>query len=132
MKSKVVNISSLSGLGGNVGQINYSSAKSGLFGFTKTLAKEWGRFNVCVNCIPFGGIKTRLIQEKEAGEFIERHGEKIAIGVPKASKGALDAMIPLGRTGTTKEAAMAILFLASPLSDYVSGAILPVTGGLGI
>lgn len=129
---KVINISSLAGTGGNPGQANYSSAKAGLIGLTKTLAKEWGRYNVNVNCIPFGVIETRLTQEKEIGEFIERDGQKISVGIPKAGKGAFNALIPLGRPGTAKEAAQAILFFASPLSDYVSGQVLPVSGGLSI
>jgi 3-oxoacyl-[acyl-carrier protein] reductase len=129
---KVVNISSLAGTGGNAGQANYSSAKAGLVGLTKTLAKEWGRYNVNVNCIPFGVIETRLTQDKEKGEYIERDGQKIAVGIPKAGKSVFNMMIPLGRPGTPQEAARAILFLASPLSDYVSGQVLVVGGGLSI
>lgn len=129
---KVINISSLAGTGGNAGQANYSSAKAGLIGLTKTLSKEWGRYNVNVNCIPFGYIETRLTQDKEKGEYIERDGEKIAIGIPKAGKGVFEMMIPLGRPGTTQEAARAILFFASPLSDYVSGQVLLVSGGLSL
>lgn len=127
---KVINISSLAGTGGNAGQANYSSAKAGLIGLTKTLSKEWGRYNVNVNCIPFGYIETRLTQDKEKGEYIERNGEKIAIGIPKAGKSIFEMMIPLGRPGTVQEAARAILFFASPLSDYVSGQVLLVSGGL--
>lgn len=129
---KVVNISSLAGTGGNAGQANYSSAKAGLVGLTKTLAKEWGRYNVNVNCIPFGVIETRLTQDKEKGEYIERDGQKIAVGIPKAGKSVFNMMIPLGRPGTPQEAARAIFFFASPLSDYVSGQVLVVGGGLSI
>jgi 3-oxoacyl-[acyl-carrier protein] reductase len=127
---KVINISSLAGTGGNPGQANYSSAKAGLIGLTKTMSKEWGRYKVNVNCIPYGVIETRLTQEKEKGEFIERDGQKIAVGIPKAGKSAWGTMIPLGRSGTVQEAAGAILFFASPLSDYVSGQVLCVAGGL--
>ena len=129
---KVINISSLAGIGGNPGQANYSAAKAGLVGLTKTLAKEWGRYNVNVNCIPFGVIETRLTQDKEEGGFIERDGLKIAVGIPKASKSLFGMMIPLGRSGTPQEAARAILFFASPLSDYVSGEVLIVGGGLSM
>lgn len=129
---KVINISSVAGVGGNPGQANYSSAKSGLFGLTKTMSKEWGRFNVNVNCIAFGYIETRLTQDKEAGEYIERDGQKIAIGVPKAGKSVFNMMIPLGRAGTPQEAARSILIFASPLSDYISGQVLIVGGGLSI
>ena len=59
---KVVNISSMAGTHGNAGQINYSAAKSALVGMTKTLSKEWGRLKVCVNCVAFGNIDTRLTQ----------------------------------------------------------------------
>ena len=128
---KVINISSGAGTGGNAGQANYSSAKAGLIGLTKTLSKEWGRYNVNVNCIPYGVIETRLAQEKERGEFVERDGHKIAVGIPKANRSAFNMMIPLGRTGTVREAAAVILFFASPLSDYVSGEVLLVAGGLG-
>ena len=127
---KVVNISSGAGTYGNPGQANYSSAKAGLIGLTRTLSKEWGRYNVNVNCIPYGVIETRLAQEKEKGEFVERDGQKIALGIPKTNRSAFNAMIPLGRTGTVQEAARVILFFASPLSDYVSGEILTVSGGL--
>lgn len=127
---KVINISSMAGTCGNAGQVNYSSAKSGLVGLTKTMAKEWGRYNVNVNCIPYGVIETRLTQEKEKGEFVERDGKQIFVGIPKASKGIFEKMIPLGRFGTAKEAASVIFFFASPLSDYVSGQVLDVAGGL--
>ncbi len=127
---KVINISSISGTDGNPGQANYSSAKAALIGLTKTLSKEWGVFNVNVNCVAFGWIETRLTKAKEDGaETIEREGRKIALGIPKVGLEALKSVIPLGRPGTAEEAARAILFFASPLSDYVSGQILKVTGG---
>ena len=129
---KVINISSAAGTEGNAGQANYSSAKAALIGLTKTLCKEWGAFNVNVNCIAFGWIETRLTKAKEEGaETIEREGKKIALGVPKAGLDAFRGIIPLGRPGTADEAARAILFFASPLSDYVSGQVLKVSGGWG-
>lgn len=127
---KVINISSGAGTGGNSGQANYSSAKAGVIGLTKTLSKEWGRYNVNVNCIPYGVIETRLTQDKEKGECVEVDGQKIAVGIPKANKGNIAMFIPLGRVGTANEAARVILFFASPLSDYVSGEVLLVAGGL--
>ena len=77
---------------------------------------------------------TRLIAEKEAGAFAEVDGQKIALGIPKAQQRATDgfANVPLRRAGTPKEAAMSILMLASPLSSYISGHTLEVTGGAGI
>ncbi|MCG6533646.1 MAG: SDR family oxidoreductase [Syntrophales bacterium LBB04] len=127
---KVINISSVAGTDGNPGQANYSSAKAALVGLTKTLSKEWGPSNVNVNCIAFGWIETRLTKAKEDGsDTIEREGKKIALGVPKAGLEAFKSVIPLGRPGTTDEAAGVILFFASPLSDYVSGQTLKVAGG---
>lgn len=127
---KVINISSVAGTDGNPGQANYSSAKAALIGLTKTLSKEWGPSNINVNCVAFGWIETRLTKAKEDGtETIEREGKKIALGVPKAGLEAFKSVIPLGRPGTAEEAARAILFFASPLSDYVSGQILKVAGG---
>jgi 3-oxoacyl-[acyl-carrier protein] reductase len=130
---KVVNISSTSGTQGNPGQINYSAGKSGIMGMTKTLAKEWGRYNVNVNCIAYAAIETRLVQAKKKGEeaFIERDGKKVPIGVPEERRDAWKTIIPLGHAGTPDEAARPILFFASPLSDYVSGQVMIVGGGLG-
>ncbi len=130
---KIINISSTTGTQGNPGQLNYSAAKSGVMGMTKTLAKEWGRYNVNVNCVAYGAIETRLTQLKKKGEepFIEREGKKIPIGVPGESFERWKVVIPLGRPGTADEAARPILFFASPLSDYVSGQILIVGGGYG-
>jgi 3-oxoacyl-[acyl-carrier protein] reductase len=130
---KIVNISSTSGTQGNPGQINYSAAKSGVMGMTKTLAKEWGRYHVNVNCIAYGAIETRLVQVKKKGEeaFIEREGQKIPIGVPEESRERWKSVIPLGRAGTPDEAARPVLFFASYLSDYVSGQTLIVGGGYG-
>jgi len=127
---KIINISSIAGLDGNAGQANYSSAKAALVGLTKTLAKEWGTFNVCVNTVAFGFIETRLTQAKEKGEAINMEGKDVAIGVPESARQMFKAMIPLRRAGTPKEAANAILLIASPLADYISGQVLRVTGGL--
>lgn len=126
---KIVNVSSIAGTDGNAGQANYSTAKAGILGFTKTLAKEWGPLNVNVNAVAFGWIETRLTQPKKEDTVIEKDGKKIPIGVPKEHLDVFKLMIPLGRPGTPDEAARVILFLASPLSDYVSGQVIKVTGG---
>jgi 3-oxoacyl-[acyl-carrier protein] reductase len=97
---------------------------------TRTLAKEWGQFNIQVNAVAFGRIDTRLTQAKERDEKIRRGDAEIAIGIPSERLERTTPLIPLGRPGTPEEAAGAILFFASPLSDYVSGQILEVTGGL--
>ena len=78
---KVVNISSVAGLFGNPGQTNYSTAKAGITGLTMTLAKEWGRLNVNVNCVAFGLIKTRLTHSTAAGETANIEGREIKVGV---------------------------------------------------
>src|SRR5215467_9231977 len=129
---KVVNVSSVSGVYGNAGQANYSTAKAGITGLTKTLAKEWGRYNVQVNCVCYGFIETRLTAAKDQAEILERDGEKVALGVPDAMRQMAPMLIPLGRPGTPEEAAGPMLFLASPLSDYVSGLVLEVTGGRAV
>src|SRR5579863_4715161 len=129
---KVVNVSSVSGVYGNAGQANYSTAKAGITGLTKTLAKEWGRYNVQVNCVCYGFIETRLTAAKESAEKVQRDGEEIALGVPDQMRQMAPLLIPLGRPGTPEEAAGPMLFLASPLSNYVSGHVLEVTGGRAV
>ena len=127
---KVVNITSISGTDGNAGQAAYASAKAGVIGLTKTLAKEWGRYNVNVNAVGFGLIETRLIQPiTDQPATIEVKGRKIPVGVQQKTLDAVKAMCPLGRFGSPKEAAGAVLFFCSPLSDYVSGEVLIVSGG---
>lgn len=128
----IVNVSSLSGLHGNIGQANYSTAKSGIIGLTKTVAKEWGPFGIRCNAVAFGFIETRLTQDQETGEQIEVEGEKIQLGIPSHMKGMITMLIPLGRPGTPVEAAGAIVFLASPLASYITGICLEVTGGLQV
>jgi 3-oxoacyl-[acyl-carrier protein] reductase len=127
---KIVNVSSTTGTRGNAGQTNYAAGKAGIVGVTKTLAKEWGQFNIQVNAVAFGFIETRLTRAKETGEHIARESADIALGIPQANRDLAFRMIPLGRGGTTEEGAGPVLFLASPLSDYVSGQVLEVTGGL--
>lgn len=129
---KVVNVSSVSGVYGNAGQANYSTAKAGITGLTKTLAKEWGRYNVQVNCVCYGFIETRLTASKESAEKLVREGDEVQLGVPDQMRQMAPLLIPLGRPGTPEEAAGPVLFLASPLSNYVSGIVLEVTGGRAI
>ena len=129
---KVVNVTSVSGVYGNAGQVNYSTAKAGITGLTKTLAKEWGRYNVQVNCVCYGLIDTRLTAPKESAEKVVREGEEVQLGVPDQLRQMAPLLIALGRPGTPEEAAGPILFLASPLSNYVSGIVLEVTGGRAV
>jgi 3-oxoacyl-[acyl-carrier protein] reductase len=126
---KIINVSSTSGVAGNPGQVNYSAGKMGIVGVTKTMAKEWGRFNINVNAVAYGFIETRLTQAKEKQEKIERAGKEVELGIPDAMRQMAVNFIPLGRAGTPDDAAGPVLFLASSLSDYVSGLVLLVTGG---
>jgi 3-oxoacyl-[acyl-carrier protein] reductase len=126
---KIVNVTSISGTMGNAGQANYSAAKAGVTGLTKTIAKEWGQFKINVNSVAFGFVETRLTQAKEQGEAIEREGERIEIGVPEQQRAMASMIIPLGRPAQPEEAAGPVLFLSSQLSNYVHGQVLNVTGG---
>lgn len=128
---KVVNISSIAGTGGNTGQVNYSAAKSAVLGMTKTLAKEWGRYDVTVNCVAFGLIRTRLTEAPAGGgATIDVAGRALAVGVNPDLLAQLERSIPLGRAGTPAEAAGAVLLFCGPDSDYVSGQTLVCGGGL--
>jgi 3-oxoacyl-[acyl-carrier protein] reductase len=126
---KVVNITSISGTDGNAGQAGYGSGKAGVIGLTKTLAKEWGRYNVNVNAVGFGLIQTRMTQPLQPGGSIQVAGKEIPIGVQAAVVDSVSAACPLGRMGTPEEAAGAVLFFCSPLSDYVTGEVLICGGG---
>ena len=128
----IVNVSSSSGMHGNAGQINYSTAKMGAVGMIKAISKEWGRFGVRANAVSFGFIKTRMTAERENGEMVKVNGQPIHVGIPaKAIKrdDAFFASIPLMRGAAPEEAANAMLILACPLASYVTGQVLEVTGG---
>jgi 3-oxoacyl-[acyl-carrier protein] reductase len=127
---KVVNISSVAGLFGNAGQTNYSTAKAGITGMTQTLAKEWGRMNVTVNCVAYGFIKTRLTVSAESDSTANIDGRDIKVGVNPDLMAAMERMIPLGRGGSPDEAAGAVYLLCIPESDYISGQTLMCSGGL--
>jgi len=128
---KVVQVSSTSGTRGNAGQVNYSSAKAAVTGMTRTLAKEWGRYAVTVNCVAFGYVQTRLTKPLTEGESgtIEVAGRQLKVGVQGARIAAMNQMIPLGRGGLPEEAAGSIYLFCTPDSDFVSGQTLHVTGG---
>lgn len=129
---KVVNISSIAGLYGNAGQAGYSAGKSAILGLTKTLAKEWGRYRVNVNCVAFGLIETRMTQAFQGGKpGTAKIGDKdLPIGVPPEFLAGLKKMIPLGRAGTPEDAANAVYLFCIPESDYISGETVLVSGGL--
>ncbi|MCZ4493978.1 MAG: short-chain dehydrogenase/reductase [Conexibacter sp.] len=109
---RVVNVTSYSGLHGNVGQANYASAKAGIIGFTKTAAKELARFGVTVNAIS-PNAETRMIAS-----------------IPEDRKRASEQLIPMGRYADPSEISAAVAFLASDEAGYVTGTVLPVDGGI--
>ncbi|MCW2646007.1 MAG: 3-oxoacyl-ACP reductase [Pseudonocardiales bacterium] len=111
---RVINVTSYTGLHGNPGQANYATAKAGIIGFTKTVAKELARFGVTVNAIS-PNAETRMVDS-----------------IPEDRRGAIEASIPLGRFGAPSEMCSAVGFLASDEAGYITGVVLPVDGGLAM
>ena len=127
---KVVNVTSISGTQGNLGQANYSAAKAGLVGLTKTLAREWGPFKVNVNAVAFGFVETRLTAASDnGGERFVKDGVEIPLGIPERMRQMAPAIIPLGRPATPEDAAGPIFFLCSPWSNFVHGQVITASGG---
>jgi len=126
---KVVNISSVAGLGGNAGQANYAVAKAGIAGLTKTLSKEWGRMLVNVNTVAYGFIRTRLTEVTEADTSVTIEGRDIKVGINPGLLKAIEASVPLGRGGTPEEAAGAVYLFCIPESNYISGQTVVCGGG---
>ena len=112
-KGKIINVASIVGLTGNPGQVNYSASKLGMVGFTKSLAKELGSRNINVNCIAPGFFETPMTNVLTEGQ---REG--------------ILKRVPMGRLGNPKEIAHAAVFLASHMSDYITGQVLTVDGGM--
>ena len=121
----IINISSTSGTTGNPGQANYAASKAGIIGLTKTIAKEWARYNITCNAVAPGVIETRLTQVRKEGEDF---------GVPKEQREIVSMLYK--QTGLAREegkpidVAKVILFFASDLSSYVTGQVLTVSGGM--
>jgi 3-oxoacyl-[acyl-carrier protein] reductase len=126
---KVVNITSISGTDGNPGQAGYAAGKAGVIGLTKTMAKEWGRYNINVNAVGFGLIQTRMTQPLSSGANVTVAGKEVPIGVQPSVLDSIESVCPLRRMGTPEEAAGAVLFFCSSLSDYVTGEVLICSGG---
>jgi 3-oxoacyl-[acyl-carrier protein] reductase len=124
---RIVNTSSVAGAFGNIGQINYSAAKAGIIGLTKTVAKEWQRYGVNCNAVAFGLVDTRLTQEKENSD--EVLGEKV--GIPKRIR---DKMVDeaAGQIMQPEDAARSVLFLASDDAAFITGQTINVSAGLFI
>jgi 3-oxoacyl-[acyl-carrier protein] reductase len=111
---RIINVTSYTGLHGNLGQANYATAKAGIIGFTRTVAKELARFGVTVNAIS-PNAATRMIES-----------------IPEPRRKELEAQVPLGRFGAPAEMCAAVAFLASDEAAYITGVVLPVDGGLSI
>jgi 3-oxoacyl-[acyl-carrier protein] reductase len=111
---RIINVTSYTGLHGNVGQANYAAAKAGIIGFTKTVAKEVARFGITVNAIS------------------PNADTAMTAAIPPEKKAELTAAIPLGRFGDAAEMAAAVGFLASAEAGYITGVVLPVDGGLSM
>ncbi len=120
---KIVNFFSTAAIRGNPGQINYVAAKMGNVGITRVVAQEWARFGVNVNAVAPGFTETRMTAAKKAGDLL---------GVPEEQRQATLARIPMGRFGDPQDLANAILFFVSPLSDYITGQTINVSGGMQI
>lgn len=112
---KIINLSSVSGVMGNAGQANYSASKAGVIGLTKSVARELASRGICVNAIAPGFIETEMTD-----------------AMSEDAQNALKQMIPLGRAGQAKEVAELVLFLAGKNSDYITGQIISIDGGMAI
>ncbi|CAA7612259.1 SDR family NAD(P)-dependent oxidoreductase [Magnetospirillum sp. SS-4] len=130
---KVVNVTSMGGICGNPGQIAYSAGKSAVVGMTRTMAKEWGRYGVNVNCVAFGWIKTRMTAPAGSGESSAViAGREIKMGVNPELLDTMARQIPLGRGGTPEEAAGSVYLLCLPEADYITGEMVMVSGGFNM
>ena len=110
--------------------MNYSSAKAGVIGLTRALAKEWGRYRVNVNAVAFGLIETRLTTAPaHGGASIDIAGKQIAVGINPEAFNSLAKIIPLGRAGTPEDAAGAVYLLCLPEADYITGECVTCGGG---
>ncbi len=120
---KIVNVSSIAGLHGAVGNVNYASAKAALIGMTKAVAREWAPYLVNCNAVAPGFIDTRMTAARDSGTGT-------GLGIPAAMREAIIKQMPLGRVGTPADVAGAIEFLASPDADFITGQVLEIHGGL--
>ena len=129
VQRKVVNVTSIAGLYGNAGQVAYAAGKAAIIGVTRTLAKEWGRYNVNVNAVAFGYIRTRMTEPIDSAAVAHIGERDVKMGVQPEMLAFMNRMIPLGRGGTPEEAAGAVYLFCIPESDYVSGQVVLASGG---
>lgn len=128
---RIVNVASIAATRGTAGQVAYSSAKAGLFGLTRSLAKEWGSMNITVNCVAFGLVDTRLTATTEDGTgVIEIEGEKRRVGFLPNQRDALIRSIPLARAASAEEAAGGAFIFCLPEASYITGQCIEVAGGI--
>ena len=128
---KIVNVSSISGIYGAATQVAYSSAKAAVVGMTKTLAREWGRYHVTVNCVAFGYIDTRLIESfEDQPNRVRIKNRDHPVGLTAAQRESAKEMAALGRLGRPEDAANAVYLLCIPESDFITGEVLVASGGL--
>ena len=128
---KIVNVSSISGIYGAATQVAYASAKAAVVGMTKTLAREWGRYHVTVNCVAFGYIDTRLIETfEDRPNRVTIKGRDHPVGLTAAQRESAKGMAALGRLGRPEDAANAVYLLCIPESDFITGEVLVASGGL--
>ena len=121
---KVVNVSSINGIYGVAGNVNYSAAKAGIIGLTKALAREWAHQRINVNAVAPGYIEgTRLTSPRKEGDLL---------GIPAEAVEKIRAMVPIGRPGTPDDVAASVAFLCTPDSDYITGQVIEIHGGMEI
>lgn len=113
---KIINVTSVAGLAGTIGQINYGAAKAGVIGMTMSTAKEWGKYRIQSNAVAFGVVETRMTETVRGEKFADKYKSKIV----------------LNRFATTDDVVPGVLFLASSGADYITGHVLNISGGYHI
>jgi len=111
---QIVNVSSIAGTAGTIGQINYGAAKAGVLGITMSAAKEWARYGICVNSVAFGTVETPMTEVVRGPKFAAQTMSRI----------------PLGRYAKTSDVSPGVIFLMSPGSTYITGKNLTIDGGI--